>query len=150
KTIKIRDENGIQREGKVVTITAGRVRIDFNHPYAGKKMKFNFRVEKVLHTETEKILALIDMIYGKSENFVVEIHGVDTKIKVPERAMLDFNWVTAKVRLIQEIKQRFKTKKVIFIEEYVLRKEENENMEKEKPEEKNTETTENISKENTK
>ncbi|MEM3395953.1 MAG: hypothetical protein QW620_00385 [Thermoplasmata archaeon] len=130
KTITIRDENGVQREGKVVTITAGRVRIDFNHPYAGKKVKFTMKVEKVLHTETEKIIGLIDMVYGTSEGFEVEVHGVDAKIKVPERAILDLKWVTAKARLILEIKQRFKTKKVIFIEEYHLRKEEDKKEEK--------------------
>ncbi|MEM4160371.1 MAG: hypothetical protein QW531_00125 [Thermoplasmata archaeon] len=124
KTITIREENGVAREGKIVTITAGRVRVDFNHPYAGKKVKFSLRVEKVLHTETEKIQALIEMLYGSSEGFEVEVHGPDAKIKVPERAILDLKWVTAKARLILEIRQRFKTKKLVFIEEYLLKREE--------------------------
>jgi len=124
KTVTLRDENGMPREGKIVTITAGRVRIDFNHPYAGKKVKINVKIEKVLHTETEKVYSLIEMIYGTNKNFEVEVHGVDIKIHVPERAMMDFNWVGAKVKIIAEIRARFKAKKVIFIEEYVLKKEE--------------------------
>ncbi|MCX8173821.1 MAG: hypothetical protein N3F63_04345 [Thermoplasmata archaeon] len=140
KTITIRDENGVQREGKIVTVTAGRVRIDFNHPYAGKKVKFKMKVEKALHTETEKIGGLIEMVYGTNEGFEVEVHGVDAKIKVPERAILDLKWVTAKARLILEIKQRFKTRKVIFTEEYLLRKEEEKKEEKQPETEKKGET----------
>lgn len=139
KTVKLRDENGVLREGKIITVTAGRVRIDFNHPYAGKKVKFRFKVERALHTETEKITALIEMIYGNSEGFEVEVHGVDVKIKVPERAIFDIAWVTAKARLIVEIKQRFKSKKVIFIEEYVIKREEEKKSEEEAKEEKKEE-----------
>lgn len=142
KTITMRDENGVQREGKVVTLTAGRVRIDFNHPYAGKKVKFRVKVDKVLHTETEKILALIEMVYGTSEGFEVEVHGVDAKIKVPERAIFDIAWVSAKARLIVEIKQRFKTKKVIFTEEYVIKREEEKKSEEEKGKEAEKESKE--------
>src|SRR3989338_4003309 len=40
------DLNGVQ--GKVQTVSGGRVRVDFNHPLAGQKVEFELKLEKVI------------------------------------------------------------------------------------------------------
>ena len=60
-------ENGMQ--GKVLAVNAGRVRMDFNHPLAGKDLVYDFVVEKIILEPKERTKALLDML---SKNLVKE------------------------------------------------------------------------------
>jgi FKBP-type peptidyl-prolyl cis-trans isomerase 2 len=53
------EANGMQ--GRVQSVSGGRVRVDFNHPLAGKELEYELKVERELKQPKEQIEAL----YGK-------------------------------------------------------------------------------------
>ncbi len=48
------------RPARIQSVTSGRVRVDFNHPLAGKELEYEVKVEGVAKNETEKIAFLIE------------------------------------------------------------------------------------------
>ena len=67
-----------QRRGKVVSVSSGRVRIDFNHPLSGKKLNYDLEVvEKV--TEDEEIAKRIYSYRIGHGDIEIE----DGKVKIP-------------------------------------------------------------------
>ncbi len=64
--------------GKVQTVSGGRVRVDFNHPLAGKKVEYEIEVEKVF-SDDEKNLALVKKIFPKT---------TETEIKLKDKELL--------------------------------------------------------------
>jgi len=71
--------------GRVVSINGGRIRIDFNHPLAGKTLIYEIEVLKILENDEEKVKGLVKyhtMIPGenlsvkvKEGKAVIEIKG---------------------------------------------------------------------------
>ena len=61
--------------GRVLKVEGGRVTIDFNHPYAGKTLKFNVKVEKIGKDEKSKIEFLLKQfqVKGEIKGKVVEV-----------------------------------------------------------------------------
>ena len=52
------DMNGVK--GRIQSVTAGRVRVDFNNPLAGKKLIYELEVIEVLKSSEEKINGLFE------------------------------------------------------------------------------------------
>ena len=48
------------RRGVIRLMASGRIKVDFNHKYAGKTLVYDARVVKVLETDEEKIAAILD------------------------------------------------------------------------------------------
>ncbi len=57
---------------RVQAVSGGRVRVDFNHPLAGKDVKYRIRIVKHLETPLDKAKALIDYYNIKAETDVKE------------------------------------------------------------------------------
>jgi len=76
--------NGVQ--GRVQGISGGRVRVDFNHPLAGKDLKYRVKLIDVVEGTLEKAKGILEH-YGipKSEGSVLENKAlkVKTPVKVP-------------------------------------------------------------------
>ncbi|MEM0476102.1 MAG: peptidylprolyl isomerase [Candidatus Aenigmatarchaeota archaeon] len=62
--------NGIL--GKVLSISGGRVVIDFNHPLAGKTLVYNIKIVKKAENELDKVRAVLEFFVKKVENFEVK------------------------------------------------------------------------------
>ncbi|MEM5820215.1 MAG: peptidylprolyl isomerase [Candidatus Aenigmatarchaeota archaeon] len=62
--------NGIL--GKVLSISGGRVIIDFNHPLAGKTLVYNIKILKKVENELDKVRAVLEFFVKKVENFEVK------------------------------------------------------------------------------
>lgn len=107
------------REGTILTVGAGRVRIDFNNPYAGKTIKYRYVVRSKAETAEEKVRALIEMHYGDEHLFDVKIDDDTSTIKIPERCKLDSRWLSAKLQIVIDIRVRAGIDNIIFIEEYI-------------------------------
>jgi FKBP-type peptidyl-prolyl cis-trans isomerase 2 len=107
------------RRGRVVTITAARVRVDFNPPYSGRKVKAKFAPVSRIEEPAEQVKALIDLTYGRGPEFKVQIHQGTVTIHVPERSKFDFNWMAAKPRVIDRVRTQLKPKAIHLVEEYV-------------------------------
>jgi len=65
------------RIGKILTVTGGRVLVDFNNPIAGKDVEYKIRVLRKVEDLNEKVKALIDFFFKRDLKF--EIKGSESK-----------------------------------------------------------------------
>ncbi len=70
--------------GRVVSVASGRVRVDFNHPLAGKVLVYDLEVKEKIEKPEEKIKGLVNF-YSKieAEKVSVALAGKDAEITVP-------------------------------------------------------------------
>ena len=70
--------------GRVVSVASGRVRVDFNHPLAGKVLIYDLEVKEKIEKPEEKIRGLVNF-YSKLEveKVSVALNGKDAEISVP-------------------------------------------------------------------
>jgi FKBP-type peptidyl-prolyl cis-trans isomerase 2 len=106
------------RKGRVVSITAGRVRMDFNHPLAGKKIRAKLSVKGKVTEPAAVVSSVLEMEYGRSKEFVVEKSGKVILVKLPERAKFDMLWHASKGRVVDTLRRLLKPESVEFVEEY--------------------------------
>ncbi len=107
------------RRGRVVTLTAARVRVDFNHPYAGKKIRATFHVLERIAEPAEQVRALLELTYGRGKEFHIEVKAGHVTIRVPDRAKFDARWILAKPALVDRVRGQLKPEKITISEEYV-------------------------------
>ena len=60
------------RMGKVLTVSGGRVMVDFNNPVAGKDVVYNVKVLKKIDNINEKIKAFNDFLFKRDFKFEIE------------------------------------------------------------------------------
>ncbi|MBT3652304.1 MAG: hypothetical protein HN541_03235, partial [Euryarchaeota archaeon] len=105
------------RQGYLSFLAAGRARIDYNHPMAGKTLKYNFKIVKVVEGKDEKVAALLESNTGHS-NFGVTFDGDDLNIVIPQTMLFDTNAAMMKFRLVTVLRDAVECAKVSFIEEH--------------------------------
>lgn len=57
---------------KIITISGGRVIVDFNNPLAGKELEYDFTIKKKIQGDKEKINALQDFFFKKRFSFSIK------------------------------------------------------------------------------
>ncbi|MCI4353150.1 MAG: hypothetical protein L3K14_07175 [Thermoplasmata archaeon] len=108
------------RRGRVVRYTAARVRVDFNPPFAGRKIHAKFKVVEAITDPVAKAHALVDLTYGRGKDFTIEMHEKVLSVTLPDRAKFDLAWhAAAKSRLIERLRSHLHPKSIRFLEEYV-------------------------------
>lgn len=107
------------RRGRVASLTAARVRVDFNPPYSGRKVRGKFKVVSEVSDRAEQARALVELAYGRSKEFGVEVHQGVVTLKVPDRSKFDIQWLAAKPRLVDQIRTHLKPTSIRVVEEYV-------------------------------
>jgi len=72
----------------VRSVGAGRVQIDYNHPFAGKTLIYDITVEKIIETDDEKVRSLIHKRIPSVEQqkFQVSIENARLQVEMPEDA----------------------------------------------------------------
>jgi len=70
--------------GRVLSVNSGRVRVDFNHPLAGKVLVYDVEIKSKIEDAGEKIKSLVEF-YTKlpANKITVEIRGNEAEITVP-------------------------------------------------------------------
>ncbi len=103
--------------GRILSVSGGRVRVDFNHPLAGKTLEYEVEIKERITVVKEKIIAILELFlkFEKDEinvtikKEILEIR-IDKKKDVPK---------TIKKVIADNVIKWIKTiKKVRFIEEF--------------------------------
>jgi FKBP-type peptidyl-prolyl cis-trans isomerase 2 len=103
------------RQGQLSYLAAGRARIDYNHPMAGKSLKYSFNIVDVIEGKEDKVTALLQANTGHS-GFEVSFSGDDLSIVLPQTMLFDTNAAMLKFRLVTTIRDAIECEKVSFIE----------------------------------
>jgi len=133
-------------QGRVQTVSGGRVRVDFNHPLAGKKVKYEIEIKETIINKEEKIKALLERYFPFVETSInYNLKGDELGITLPEQAQ---NSKPIRKAFAESALKNASLKKVRFIEEYS--KQEKETNKTPTPEQKKTEKPETQEKKETK
>ncbi len=106
------------RRGTITSVAAGRVRIDFNNPLAGKTVKYVFKVTKKAETPEDRIRAILDMDYGLAEQFKIDLKGEALEVRVPDLCKTDEKWFVSKFRVVADLRELTELRTMRFVEEY--------------------------------
>ena len=102
------------RVGKVLTVSGGRVMVDFNNPLAGKEIIYKVKILKKIDNINEKIKAINDFFFRQEIKFKVE----EKKLIIEaEKGMKQF---------IELFKDKYKNMLNLDLEVKELKKEKNE------------------------
>jgi FKBP-type peptidyl-prolyl cis-trans isomerase 2 len=73
---------------KIISVSGGRVTADFNNPLAGKEVDYDFKVNKIITDDKEKVNAIQDFFFR--QRFEFEIKDKKVIFKEPKlKPMLD-------------------------------------------------------------
>ncbi len=111
------------RRGTITAVAAGRVRVDFNNPLAGKTLLYTFKALRKASTPEERVRAILDMDYGLAEQFKIDIKGDAADIRLPDVSKTDEKWFVSKFRAVADLREFTDLRLVRFVEEYEKRAE---------------------------
>lgn len=103
----------------ISAITAGRIRVDFNNRYAGRRLKYIYKITDHAQKPDEKVKAIVEMHYGKVEDFNIALKKNDVVIKLPDACKYDLGWFQTKYRVVSDLREYVSINNVQFVEEYV-------------------------------
>ncbi|MBE6516855.1 MAG: peptidylprolyl isomerase [Thermoplasmata archaeon] len=104
------------RTGTVVTVGAGRVKVDFNNKLAGKDLKYTFTVTEVMESDEDKAMAIAQMDFGSNEGFKFEFGKDKISIYTPDIVKFNQNWLMTKFRIVNDMREAFGIDTIEFIE----------------------------------
>jgi len=103
------------RTGVLQFLSAGRARIDYNHPLAGVTLRYNYRVTKVVEDRAEKVETLLNMNTGR-DDFEISFEDDNLTITTPENLAYDQNWAYAKFSLVTTLREHLGVGTIVFRE----------------------------------
>ncbi len=106
------------RRGTITSVAAGRVRIDFNNPLAGKTVKYVFKVTKKAATPEDRIRAILDMDYGLADQFKIQLKDDVLELRLPDLCKTDEKWFVSKFRVVADLRELTDLHVMRFLEEY--------------------------------
>lgn len=74
--------------GRVVSIDGGRVRVDFNHPLAGKRLEYETEVKSEITNIPEKIKAIVNYYTGLTID-EMEVEQKDSEAEIRTKKQMD-------------------------------------------------------------
>jgi FKBP-type peptidyl-prolyl cis-trans isomerase 2 len=106
-------------KGKVISVSGGRVRVDFNHPLAGKTLIYNIEIKKRIETPEEKIKTLINL-YTKVDKSKLNVSIKEKQVDIDVPPMMNSLF---KKKISDDIMRILGMEKVRFIETFEKAKE---------------------------
>ncbi|SDA43701.1 peptidylprolyl isomerase [Methanobrevibacter millerae] len=125
-------------EGKILTVNGGRVKVDFNHPLAGKDLVYDIEVTEIIEDDEEKIKSMIELHYANPnvdidkteisiEDGVVNIQ-MDEMSKFDQQSYMDVTF--ARFRISKDVWENIEgVTKVNFVDAFEKREEKEEDEE---------------------
>jgi len=109
--------------GKILSIDGGRVRIDFNHPLAGKTIVYDLEIKSEVNDAVEKISAIFYYFTGiEKEDAEITIAGDTAEIKLKKRC--DIAGDTKQIIASVVLKWNKELKRVEFLETFEAERQE--------------------------
>lgn len=108
--VEINGKNGI-----LTLVASGRARVDFNHPLAGRTLRYAYEIVEVIEGKEDKAAALLESQTGH-KGFEISMDGDDVTVSIPESMMYDSNASMLKFRLVGSLRDSLGAAKVIFQE----------------------------------
>ncbi|WP_456422598.1 FKBP-type peptidyl-prolyl cis-trans isomerase [Thermococcus sp.] len=80
--VEIETESGRKLKGRVLTVSGGRVRVDFNHPYAGKHLVYEVEIVEKIEDPIEKVKAMIELRLPRvdADRVIIEVGEKDVVV----------------------------------------------------------------------
>ncbi len=100
------DINGRRRRGIVKSVANGRVKVDFNHPLAGKAVIYDVKVVDVIEDDKEKVQRILDY-FSIPANFELNEQEVVVKAREPlsdEQKLLLIQWIMASMPELKNVR----------------------------------------------
>ncbi|USH00601.1 peptidylprolyl isomerase [Thermococcus argininiproducens] len=104
--VEIETESGKKLKGRVMSVSSGRVRVDFNHPFAGKTAVYEVEILEKIEDPIEKVKALIDLRIPRIdfEKVQIEVGEKDVKIDFGEQTLDPRTLVLGEILLESDLK----------------------------------------------
>jgi peptidylprolyl isomerase len=114
-----------RRRGKVISVTPGRIVVDYNNRYAGKTIFYKYTVREKVEDVPAKATAILRIYYPKeATNFTVTSDSNAIRIVVSEASKFDLVWLEAKYQIVNEIRKYVKDFDIDITEHYSKQAEE--------------------------
>ena len=98
-------------KGRVISVSGGRVKIDFNHPLAGKKVEYEIEVKEKIEDDERKVKGVVSYYTGLNEGEIkVSFKGEVVEIDSGEKE-IPFH---LKKVIAEKLKKRMGVKKIKF------------------------------------
>lgn len=119
-------------EGRILTVNGGRVKVDFNHPLAGKDLIYDVEVTEIIEDNDEKIKSMVELHYSNPnvdldkteisiDDGVVSIQ-LDEMAKFDQQSYMDITF--ARFRIAKDIWENIdEVTKVNFVDAFEKREE---------------------------
>ncbi|GAB6101926.1 peptidylprolyl isomerase [Thermococcus atlanticus] len=86
--VEVTTEGGKKLKGRVLSVSSGRVRVDFNHPFAGKTLLYEVEILEKIDDPIERVKGLIELRLPRIDldKVTIEVGEKDVKVvfKDPE------------------------------------------------------------------
>ncbi len=104
------------RTGHVMSVGAGRVKVDFNNPLAGFDLLYKFTVTEVIEGQNEKAKAIVEVDFGDSEGFSFAFPEDKVTVTLPDLMKFHPDWPLARYKVVSDLREAFGVSTVEFIE----------------------------------
>ena len=108
-----------KKRGRIISVTPGRVLVDYNHQYAGKPVLYKYTVKGVVEDPVEKARSIIEMNYTQdADKFDLSIENGTLTVKIPEETKFDPFWIEAKFNIVSEVRKYLPDLDINIVESY--------------------------------
>ena len=112
-------------QGVVQSVSGGRIKVDFNHPLAGKELDYEVEILKKITDTKEKIKSLFEFHLARADltGLDIKINGKEAEIKSPsDEKTRRFINLTKDILATDILKYIKELDKVRFVDEFVREK----------------------------
>ena len=95
------------RTGTVMSAGAGRVKVDFNSPLAGKDLAYTFTVTEVVTDNEAKAKAIVEMSFGTSDGFSFAFADDKVSIILPDIVKFSQEWPMTRFKIVSDMRDSF-------------------------------------------
>ncbi|MCK4968829.1 MAG: peptidylprolyl isomerase [Candidatus Aenigmarchaeota archaeon] len=76
--------------GKILSVAGGRIKIDFNHPLAGKELEYELKLNKIITDNAKKVKSLISFYFGSAaKNIKTDVKETKVIIDIPKKTPIN-------------------------------------------------------------